>query len=42
MWYLPSIVMVRLDRTISPNKPVRANYGTPMVRSSWTMTRYQR
>ncbi len=36
----PFVVMVRLDRTISPNKPVRASLGKPMVRSSRTMARY--
>jgi len=37
-----STVMVRLDRTINPDTPVRASLGTPMVRSSRTMTCYQR
>jgi hypothetical protein len=35
---LSSIVMVRLDRTIGANTPVRAIVGTPMARSSRTMT----
>jgi hypothetical protein len=34
----PFIVMVRLDRTISRNKPVRTSLGKPLVRSSRTMT----
>ncbi len=38
---LPLIVMVRLDRTISLNRPVRTRLRQPMVRSSRTMTRSQ-
>jgi hypothetical protein len=38
----PRIVMVRLDRAISPNTPVKTSLGKPMVRSSRTMTCFQR